>query len=109
MQHSCPDGTHTRLIRTGPVGTVDGVTYACPRCGYSQPAAQILEDFEQARASIKAALSPRITQPRATCADCGLEADTACPHSATTCSECSAAVDATGIPCAAHPYYADED
>jgi predicted RNA-binding Zn-ribbon protein involved in translation (DUF1610 family) len=41
MMHSCPDGTHTRLVRSGPVGTMRGVRFDCPRCGWSRAGATI--------------------------------------------------------------------
>lgn len=44
MAHKCPDGTHSKLVRTGPIGTVEGVTYDCPRCGYHNDAATMLEN-----------------------------------------------------------------
>ena len=47
MSHSCPDGTHTKLVRTGPVGTTEGVTFSCPRCGYSKAATAIYADAKR--------------------------------------------------------------
>jgi predicted RNA-binding Zn-ribbon protein involved in translation (DUF1610 family) len=57
MMHSCPDGTHTRLTRTGPVGTLKGVTFTCPRCGYGRSAAKIKSDAEAIRERIVASLA----------------------------------------------------
>lgn len=57
MAHTCPDGIQTKLIRTGPVGTTNGVTFCCPRCGHTKSAAQIQADFVAAIPIIKAALS----------------------------------------------------
>jgi predicted RNA-binding Zn-ribbon protein involved in translation (DUF1610 family) len=47
MAHSCPDGTHSRLVREGPVGTMEGVTFSCPRCGYVKSAILIYEDTKR--------------------------------------------------------------
>lgn len=57
LAHSCPDGKHTKLIRTGPVGTMEGVTFRCPRCGDTRTGQRIHDDFEAARPLIVAALS----------------------------------------------------
>jgi len=46
MMHSCPDGTYTRLVRTGPTGTMIGVTFTCPRCGWASAATVILDKAE---------------------------------------------------------------
>jgi hypothetical protein len=56
LAHSCPDGKHTKLIRTGPLGTEEGVTFRCPRCGESKSGAQIMADFQAIRPRIIAAL-----------------------------------------------------
>ena len=57
MTHRCPNGTATKLSRTGPIGTMEGVTFLCPTCGYSKAAVQIERDFEALRPAIVAALS----------------------------------------------------
>jgi ssDNA-binding Zn-finger/Zn-ribbon topoisomerase 1 len=44
MRHTCKDGQATKLLRSGPVGTVEGVTFTCPRCGYTKAAADIERD-----------------------------------------------------------------
>ena len=44
MAHTCPDGNRTRLNRSGPVGTMEGVTYSCPRCGWTKDATTIYAD-----------------------------------------------------------------
>jgi len=59
MTHRCPDGTATKLSRTGPVGTMEGVTFRCPKCGHSKSAVQIVRDFEAMRPTIVAALSAK--------------------------------------------------
>lgn len=41
LAHSCPDGTHSKLVRTGPIGAVEGVTFSCPRCGMMKSAGAI--------------------------------------------------------------------
>ena len=57
LMHRCPNGHPTKLIRTGPVGTMEGVSFRCPKCGYSKSAVQIERDFEAIRPKIVAALS----------------------------------------------------
>lgn len=59
MMHSCPDGTYSKLIRTGPIGTMVGVTYDCPRCGYHRSAKVIWDAANTARPVIAAALKNR--------------------------------------------------
>lgn len=44
MQHRCKDGTAVKLTRTGPVGTMQGVVFSCPRCGYQKTAEAIERD-----------------------------------------------------------------
>ena len=40
MTHSCPDGTHTKLVRdAAPVGKAANLS--CPRCGYVFDAAEL--------------------------------------------------------------------
>jgi hypothetical protein len=41
MRHTCPDSKQTKLQRSGPVGTMVGVTYSCPNCGWAKGAATI--------------------------------------------------------------------
>jgi hypothetical protein len=57
LMHRCPNGTATRLTRTGPVGTLEGVTLSCLTCGYSKSAIQSAHDFEALRPTIVAALA----------------------------------------------------
>jgi len=47
MRHTCPDGTYGKLIRTGPVGTMVGVTFTCEHCGYAKSATTILKNTER--------------------------------------------------------------
>lgn len=56
MRHTCPDGTSTRLVRSGPVGS-DGpdVTFSCPRCGWTRTADIIGRDVRIVAAAIVAA------------------------------------------------------
>lgn len=56
MAHRCPDGTISKLTRTGPTGTIEGVTFQCPRCGLTKSGAAIVADFEAVRPFIIAAL-----------------------------------------------------
>lgn len=44
MNHRCKDGQASRLERRGPVGTTEGVTFRCPRCGYEKAADAIKRD-----------------------------------------------------------------
>ncbi len=48
MMHACPDGTHTRLVRTGPTGTTVGVWFDCPRCGYRKSGQAMYDDAARA-------------------------------------------------------------
>lgn len=48
MQHRCKDGQATKLERHGPVGTMEGVTFSCPRCGYVKEAKAIERDTAEA-------------------------------------------------------------
>lgn len=57
LSHSCPDGTHSRLNRTGPVGTQKGVRFSCPRCGWSNSAVAMQREYDAVRPLIVAALS----------------------------------------------------
>ena len=41
MRHTCPDKNQTKLTRTGPVGTMVGVTFTCKNCGWTQSAEMI--------------------------------------------------------------------
>lgn len=59
LMHRCPDGTRTALSRHGPVGTLDGVTLSCPRCGYARTARDIEAEAEALRLVIVAALAPK--------------------------------------------------
>ena len=56
LAHRCPNGQPTKLIRTGPVGTMEGATFRCPSCGQTKTAATIERDFEAVRPTIVAAL-----------------------------------------------------
>jgi predicted RNA-binding Zn-ribbon protein involved in translation (DUF1610 family) len=56
LTHRCPNGQSTKLIRTGPVGTMEGATFRCPTCGHVKAAVQIERDFEALRPKIVAAL-----------------------------------------------------
>lgn len=47
MRHTCQNGTSEKLERRGPVGTTKGVTFSCPRCGWSQTAEQMERDTER--------------------------------------------------------------
>lgn len=39
LAHRCPDGTHSRIVRSGPVGIIsDQVRWGCPRCGWTDRA-----------------------------------------------------------------------
>lgn len=44
MAHRCPDGAVTRLVRTGPTGTLEGVRFHCVRCEYDRSAVAIMLD-----------------------------------------------------------------
>jgi len=52
--HSCPDGTRTKLVRTGPIGTLEGVTFHCPRCGYTKSAETIMADTKSVLGKVTA-------------------------------------------------------
>ena len=52
MGHTCKDGQRTKLERHGPVGTMEGVTFSCPRCGYNKPAIVIWDDANKVRETI---------------------------------------------------------
>lgn len=57
MSHTCPDGTRSKLVRVGPIGTMEGVTYHCRHCGTTRKASAIWADATKARAAIVARLS----------------------------------------------------
>jgi hypothetical protein len=57
MRHTCPDGTQSKLTRTGPVGTIEGVVYSCAHCGYSKSAVRIMADTLAVKDKIVAALA----------------------------------------------------
>ncbi len=57
LAHRCSDGVQSKLVRTGPIGTVDGVIFTCPRCGHSRNGTAILADFSALRPAIERALS----------------------------------------------------
>ena len=40
MTHSCPDGTHTKLVRDGAAPIGQDADLTCPRCGYVFDAAE---------------------------------------------------------------------
>jgi transcription elongation factor Elf1 len=56
LMHRCPNGTATKLIRTGPVGTAVGAAFHCPNCGHVKSAVTIELDFVAALPKIIAAL-----------------------------------------------------
>jgi predicted RNA-binding Zn-ribbon protein involved in translation (DUF1610 family) len=52
LTHRCPNGKATKLARTGPVGTLEGVTFTCPSCGSVKSAAQIERDSDACMATM---------------------------------------------------------
>lgn len=56
MRHTCPDGKQTKLHRSGPTGTMEGVTFTCPNCGWSRGAEAIWQRTNELRSTIVAAL-----------------------------------------------------
>lgn len=57
MRHTCPDGKQSKLNRHGPVGTMVGVRYTCPNCGWSKSAEAIWQRANELRSTIVTALS----------------------------------------------------
>lgn len=56
MRHTCPDGKQTKLHRHGLIGTLEGVTYSCPNCGWNEAAQTILDNALALKGKIVAAL-----------------------------------------------------
>lgn len=57
LMHRCPNGQPTKLIRTGPVGTLEGVTFRCPSCGRIKAAEQIERESDAFMPTVAARLT----------------------------------------------------
>ena len=57
LMHRCPNGHPTKLVRTGPVGTLEGVTFRCPSCGQSKTATTIERESDAIMPTVAARLT----------------------------------------------------
>ena len=57
LTHRCPNGKATKLVRTGPAGTLEGVTFTCPSCGQAKTAATIERESDAIMATVAARLT----------------------------------------------------